>query len=60
MILQLFKKTKELNFERTYAAPIETVWQAWTQPSMLRQWWGPDNTTVPECDTEACPLCRRR
>ena len=49
MILQLFKKTKELNFERTYQAPIATVWDAWTQPDMLKQWWGPDKTFVPEC-----------
>lgn len=49
MILQLFAKTKELNLERTYRAPIATVWDAWTQPEMLRQWWGPEKTLVPEC-----------
>lgn len=49
MILQLFKKTKNLNFERTYRAPQETVWRAWTEPEMLRQWWGPEKTFVPEC-----------
>ncbi|BBZ02130.1 hypothetical protein MCHIJ_15670 [Mycolicibacterium chitae] len=49
MILQMFKKTKELDLERTYRAPIATVWDAWTQPDMLRQWWGPEKTFVPEC-----------
>ncbi|MBB2991024.1 uncharacterized protein YndB with AHSA1/START domain [Mycolicibacterium iranicum] len=49
MILQIFKKTKNLDFERTYSAPIETVWRAWTDPEMLRQWWGPEKTLVPEC-----------
>ena len=49
MILQLFKKTKELDFERTYRAPLATVWQAWTDPDMLRQWWGPEKTFIPEC-----------
>jgi uncharacterized protein YndB with AHSA1/START domain len=49
MILQLFKKSKELRFERTYQAPLQTVWAAWTQPEMLRQWWGPEKTFVPEC-----------
>ena len=43
MIPQLLKKTKELTFERSYPAPIETVWRAWTEPDLLRQWWGPSN-----------------
>jgi len=48
MIPQLFTK-KELSFERSYAAPIETVWSAWTEPDALRQWWGPQKTSIPEC-----------
>jgi len=50
MILQLLKKTKELSFERSYPAPIEMVWRAWTEPDLLRQWWGPEHTTVPDCE----------
>lgn len=49
MILQLFKKTKTLDLERSYRAPIATVWRAWTEPEMLRQWWGPEKTFVPDC-----------
>ncbi len=49
MILQLFKKKKEFTLQRTYGAPIATVWDAWTQAEMLQQWWGPKNTFVPEC-----------
>jgi uncharacterized protein YndB with AHSA1/START domain len=52
MILQAFKKTKNLSFERSYSAPIETVWRAWTQAEELRAWWGPENTTVPECEID--------
>lgn len=52
MIMQLFKKQKELDFERSYPAPIAQVWQAWTQSEMLRQWWGPEKTTVPECEID--------
>lgn len=51
-MLQMFKKTKELSFERTYDAPIGTVWRAWTDAEMLREWWGPDKTHVPECDID--------
>jgi uncharacterized protein YndB with AHSA1/START domain len=52
MILQLFKKRKELTFERSYAAPIDAVWDAWTRPEMLREWWGPDKTTVTDCEVD--------
>jgi uncharacterized protein YndB with AHSA1/START domain len=49
MIMQLFKKTKDFSLERSYQAPIALVWDAWTQADMLRQWWGPEKTFVPEC-----------
>ncbi|NNF56163.1 MAG: SRPBCC domain-containing protein [Acidimicrobiales bacterium] len=52
MITQLFTKPKTLNFERTYEAPVETVWRAWTQPDMLRSWWGPKKTSIPECEID--------
>ncbi len=52
MALQLFKKTKQLDFERSYSAPVATVWAAWTEPEMLRRWWGPVKTTVPECEID--------
>ena len=40
---------KVVEFDRTYDLPIEKVWQAWTDPEILKQWWGPDNVTIPEC-----------
>jgi len=43
---------KEVTFERTYDAPLETVWQAWTDPEKLKQWWGPDNVSIPECEVD--------
>ncbi len=43
---------KEITFERTYDASLDTVWQAWTNPEMLKQWWGPDNVTIPECEVD--------
>lgn len=52
MITQLFRKRKSLSFERTYPAPVRTVWQAWTEADQLRRWWGPDKTTVPECEVD--------
>jgi uncharacterized protein YndB with AHSA1/START domain len=43
---------KEVQLERVYDAPLETVWQAWTNAEELKQWWGPDNVTIPECEID--------
>src|SRR5271170_6939456 len=43
---------KEVVLERTYDASPETVWKAWTNPELLKQWWGPDNVTIPECEVD--------
>src|SRR4051812_1250982 len=43
---------KEIEFERTYDASPEIVWQAWTDPEMLKQWWGPNDVTIPECEVD--------
>ena len=43
---------KEVKFERTYDASLEKVWKAWTDPEMLKQWWGPNNVIIPECEVD--------
>jgi uncharacterized protein YndB with AHSA1/START domain len=43
---------KEVTFDRTFDAPLEKVWQAWTDPEMIKQWWGPDNVLIPECEVD--------
>lgn len=53
MIRTLLKKRKDIVLERTYDAPVELVWKAWTDAEMLRQWWGPDKTFVPTCEVDA-------
>jgi uncharacterized protein YndB with AHSA1/START domain len=52
VITQLFTKQKELRFERCYPASVEAVWRAWTEADRLRAWWGPDKTTVAECEID--------
>jgi uncharacterized protein YndB with AHSA1/START domain len=32
---------KPFEISRVYDAPRAKVWQAWTEPSRLKQWWGP-------------------
>jgi uncharacterized protein YndB with AHSA1/START domain len=45
-------EVKEVEFERTYDAPVEKVWQAWTDPEQLKIWWGPHDVTIPECQVD--------
>lgn len=32
---------RTLKLERTFDAPIQLVWEAWTQPEHIANWWGP-------------------
>lgn len=34
---------------RTFDAPRELVWKAWTDPERVKLWWGPECFTSPEC-----------
>lgn len=45
----------ELTLKRTFDAPRELVFKAWTDPSLLTQWWGPREFTIPVCKVEAHP-----
>jgi uncharacterized protein YndB with AHSA1/START domain/uncharacterized glyoxalase superfamily protein PhnB len=38
-----------LTITRTFAAPRERVWKAWTEPERLKRWWGPKDFTAPAC-----------
>jgi uncharacterized protein YndB with AHSA1/START domain len=42
----------ELLIERAVDASPEAVWEAWTDPDMLKQWWGPNGVTIPECEVD--------
>jgi uncharacterized protein YndB with AHSA1/START domain len=37
----------KLVIERIFNAPKEMVWQAWTDPALVKQWWGPAHFTAP-------------
>jgi uncharacterized protein YndB with AHSA1/START domain len=55
MLKLLFGKRDVLALERTYAAPIDAVWDAVTRPDAVRQWWGPERTIVTDCEIDARP-----
>ena len=40
----------ELSISRVIDAPRSRVFRAWTEPSLLQQWWGPHGMTTPECE----------
>jgi uncharacterized protein YndB with AHSA1/START domain len=33
--------------ERSFDAPVDLVWQMWTEPEHFQAWYGPDGVTVP-------------
>ena len=39
-------KANELLIIRIYDAPVQAVWDAWTDPKQLAQWWGPRGFTL--------------
>lgn len=40
-------ETRDLVFTRVFDAPVERVWNAWTDPEHVKLWWGPDRFTCP-------------
>ena len=36
---------RELILSRTLNAPVELVWEVWTQPEHIAKWWGPNGFT---------------
>ena len=39
-------KSNEIKITRVYDAPVKTVWDAWTDPEQVAQWWGPRGFTL--------------
>jgi uncharacterized protein YndB with AHSA1/START domain len=39
----------EIVITRYFDAPQDLVWQAWTDPQLFKQWWGPKDFTAPFC-----------
>ena len=39
-------KSNEIRITRVYDAPVQAVWDAWTDPDQAAQWWGPRGFTL--------------
>ncbi|WP_298904806.1 SRPBCC domain-containing protein [uncultured Psychroserpens sp.] len=37
---------KTVTIQRTFNAPIELVWEAWTTPEHIAKWWSPKGMTT--------------
>jgi uncharacterized protein YndB with AHSA1/START domain len=46
---------KPFEISRVYDAPRAKVWQAWTEPERLKQWWGPRGFKVHTCKVDLRP-----
>ena len=38
--------SRTLTLTRSFNAPINLVWEAWTQPEHIGQWWGPKGMKI--------------
>jgi uncharacterized protein YndB with AHSA1/START domain len=44
--------TQDLVVTRIVDAPLELVWQAWTDPQHVMRWWGPQHFTSPSATVD--------
>jgi uncharacterized protein YndB with AHSA1/START domain len=47
------KSERELVVTRTFNAPAHIVFEAWTQPELLKRWWAPKSTGMSLLSCEA-------
>jgi uncharacterized protein YndB with AHSA1/START domain len=40
-------ETRNVVVTRTFDAPVEEVWNAWSEPEYVMRWWGPSGFTSP-------------
>ena len=38
-------RNREMRITRTLKAPIDLIWEIWTSPEHIANWWGPDGFT---------------
>ncbi len=39
-------RSNEIRIVRVYDAPVQAVWDAWTDPKQVAQWWGPRGFSI--------------
>jgi uncharacterized protein YndB with AHSA1/START domain len=51
----IYSEGGDLVFERTFDAPRELVWKAFTDPELVPRWWGPHGTTTTVAEMDVRP-----
>jgi uncharacterized protein YndB with AHSA1/START domain len=51
----IYSDGTDLVFERTFDAPREQVWKAFTDPDLIPRWWGPHGTTTTVAQMDVRP-----
>ena len=51
----IYSEGGDLVFERTFDAPREQVWKAFTDPALVPRWWGPHGTTTTVAEMDVRP-----
>ena len=51
---------RTLVIERVFDAPPGLLFQVWTKPDHVTQWWGPNDFTLPYCEMDFRPGGRYR
>ncbi len=56
----VFSEATDLVWERTFDAPRDLVWAAFTDPDRIPRWWGPHGTTATVVEMDVRPGGRWR
>ncbi|HKY78577.1 MAG TPA: SRPBCC domain-containing protein [Anaerolineales bacterium] len=43
---------RQIKVSRTFEAPLELLWRAWTEPKHFMKWYGPRGFSAPSCEIE--------
>jgi uncharacterized protein YndB with AHSA1/START domain len=51
----IYSEDGDLVFERTFDAPLDKVWKAFTDPEIVPNWWGKHGTTTTVVEMDVRP-----
>lgn len=51
----IYSEGGDLVFERTFDAPLDKVWRAFTDPEIVPRWWGKQGTTTTVTEMDVRP-----
>ena len=49
------KDARSITVERSFNAPVDPVWAAWTEAAILCKWWAPKPYATPEVEIDLRP-----